>query len=144
MTDCGASTASTPVAAVFAVTVTTGAVEMVGVEPSGEQRAFKFVRTVAAGRYLREGDRAAMIVGKAVAERLDAGVGDEILATAVGAGTQAIALALKSEAGLLVNPGYQFGPRGEGHFRICFAQDAALLAEGLSRIAEALRRQETK
>lgn len=61
-------------------------VEMVGVEPSAEQRAFKFVRTVAAGRYLRNDDHATMVVGKTIAERLDAGVGDEILATAVGAG----------------------------------------------------------
>ncbi len=61
-------------------------VEMVGVEPSAEQRAFKFVRTLSNGRYLRDGERGAMVVGKAVAERLDAGVGDEILATAVGAG----------------------------------------------------------
>lgn len=61
-------------------------VEMVGTEPSTEQRAFKFVRTIAQGRYLRDGEQGAMVVGKAVAERLDAGVGDEILATAVGAG----------------------------------------------------------
>lgn len=61
-------------------------VEMVGVDPTAEQRAFKFVRTVGVGRYLRDGDRGAVVVGKAVAERLDAGVGDEILATAVGAG----------------------------------------------------------
>ena len=61
-------------------------VEMVGVEPSAEQRAFTFVRTLSEGRYLRDGERGAMVVGKAVAERLHAGVGDEILATAVGAG----------------------------------------------------------
>lgn len=61
-------------------------VEMVGVEPEAEQRAFRFVRTVSAGGYLRSDDRGAMVVGRTVAERLDAGVGDEIVATAVGRG----------------------------------------------------------
>lgn len=62
------------------------AVEMVGVEPEAEQRAFRFVRNVAAGRYLQSDDAGAMVVGRAVAERLDVGLGDEILATAVGRG----------------------------------------------------------
>lgn len=61
-------------------------VELVGVEPSAETRAFKLVRTIARGRYLRDADHGAMVVGKAVADRLDAEVGDEIMATAVGAG----------------------------------------------------------
>jgi len=41
-----------------------------------------------------------------------------------------------------VAPGSAFGPAGAGHadsfVRICFAQDPALLAEGLSRIDRAL------
>jgi aspartate/methionine/tyrosine aminotransferase len=41
-----------------------------------------------------------------------------------------------------VAPGSAFGPAGSGHddsfVRICFAQDRALLAEGLSRIEKAL------
>ena len=61
-------------------------VEMVGVDPEAEPGAFRFVRTVAAGRYLRPEDSGAAGVGKAVAERLDAEVGDDILATAVGKG----------------------------------------------------------
>lgn len=61
-------------------------VEMVGVEPDAEQRAFRFVRNLAGGRYLRTGDAGAMVVGRAAAERLDAELGDEILATAVGRG----------------------------------------------------------
>lgn len=60
--------------------------ELVGVEPEAEQLAFRFVRELAAGRYLRSDDHGAMVVGRAVAERLDASVGDEILATAVGRG----------------------------------------------------------
>lgn len=35
---------------------------------------------------------------------------------------QVIARRLLTEAGLVVNPGYQSGPRGVGHFRVCFAQ----------------------
>jgi aspartate/methionine/tyrosine aminotransferase len=64
-------------------------------------------------------------------------------ATAVGADTQAIALALKSEAGLLVNPGYQFGPRGDRHFRICFAQEETAWGVAMERLLttlEGLRR----
>ena len=61
-------------------------VEMVGVDPETEPRAFRFVRTVAAGRYLWPDDSGAVVVGKAVADRLEAELGDEILATAVGKG----------------------------------------------------------
>jgi len=61
-------------------------VELTGVDPEAEPRAFRFVRNVTQGRYLRAGDHDAMVVGKAVAERLDATVGDEILATCVGRG----------------------------------------------------------
>lgn len=43
----------------------------------------------------------------------------------VKATDQEVALALKREAGIVINPGYQFGPRGLGHMRICFAQDEA-------------------
>lgn len=60
-------------------------------------------------------------------------------ATAVGADTQEIALALKSEAGLLVNPGYQFGPSGEGHFRICFAQEEHAWDAAMARMLATLR-----
>lgn len=60
-------------------------------------------------------------------------------ATAIGADTQAIALALKTEAGLLVNPGYQFGPSGDGHFRICFAQEERAWDGAMDRMLETLR-----
>jgi aspartate/methionine/tyrosine aminotransferase len=59
-------------------------------------------------------------------------------ATAVGADTHAIAVALKSQAGLLVNPGYQFGPRGERHFRICFAQEERAWDAALERMLTTL------
>jgi aspartate/methionine/tyrosine aminotransferase len=60
-------------------------------------------------------------------------------ATAVGADMQAVALALKSEAGLLVNPGYQFGPRGANHFRICFAQEERAWDGAMERMLATLR-----
>jgi ABC-type lipoprotein release transport system permease subunit len=62
------------------------AVEMVGVDPAQEPRVYRFAQKVEQGRYLVPADAAAMVVGKAIADRLDAGVGDEILATAVGQG----------------------------------------------------------
>lgn len=52
----------------------------------------------------------------------------------VGVPDQEIALALKEEAGLLVNPGYQFGARGRGHFRLCFAQDERVWLPALDRL----------
>ena len=61
-------------------------VELTGVDPETEPRAFRFVRNVTQGRYLRADDRGVMVVGKAVADRLDATLGDEILATTVGRG----------------------------------------------------------
>jgi aspartate/methionine/tyrosine aminotransferase len=56
----------------------------------------------------------------------------------VGVSDQQIALALKKEAGLLVNPGYQFGPRGAGHFRFCFAQDERVWTPALDRLVTTL------
>lgn len=55
----------------------------------------------------------------------------------LGLGDQEVALRLK-DAGLLVNPGYQFGVTGGGHFRLCFAQDEAAWGEALPRLAAAL------
>ena len=59
-------------------------------------------------------------------------------ASAVGRDEQTIAKALKSDAGLLVNPGYQFGPLGARHFRICFAQDETIWDQALERIVSTL------
>jgi aspartate/methionine/tyrosine aminotransferase len=59
-------------------------------------------------------------------------------ATAVGADTQTIAKALKSEAGMLVNPGYQFGPSGDRHFRICFAQEERAWDAAMERMLATL------
>jgi aspartate/methionine/tyrosine aminotransferase len=42
------------------------------------------------------------------------------------------------EAGVVVSPGYQFGPSGKTRFRMCFAQDEARLDAALDRITAAL------
>lgn len=54
------------------------------------------------------------------------------------ASDQEIALALKTRAGLVVNPGYQFGARGRHHFRICFAQDEAEWERALQLMGDVL------
>lgn len=56
----------------------------------------------------------------------------------VDASDQAIALTLKREAGVIVNPGYQFGPRGARHMRLCIAQDEHVWAERLDRMIDVL------
>jgi len=57
----------------------------------------------------------------------------------VDASEQDVALALKSRAGVIVNPGYQFGPRGVNHLRLCIAQDEADWASALDRMIEVVR-----
>jgi len=47
---------------------------------------------------------------------------------------QELVIALKERCGLVVNPGYQFGPRGVGHFRICFAQEEKAFESALESI----------
>jgi len=46
---------------------------------------------------------------------------------------------LVREHGLGLAPGSAFGPQGEGFVRWCFAADEAKLAEGVSRLARALK-----
>jgi aspartate/methionine/tyrosine aminotransferase len=53
---------------------------------------------------------------------------------AVGVDVHTIATTLKRETGIVVNPGYQFGPAGEGHFRVCFAQDEKVWDSALDRM----------
>lgn len=56
----------------------------------------------------------------------------------IDASDEEVALTLQSKAGVIVNPGFQSGPRGIGHFRICFAQDESILEQSLERIVRAL------
>ncbi len=56
---------------------------------------------------------------------------------AAGDDDHALAVALKAH-GVLVSPGYQFGPAGRGRFRINFSQDPVRLAAALDRIEAVL------
>lgn len=57
---------------------------------------------------------------------------------ALGRSDQDVARILLEQARVIVNPGYQFGPRGVGSFRICFAQDESVWSVTLDRIADTL------
>jgi ABC-type lipoprotein release transport system permease subunit len=59
-------------------------VEIVGVDPTTEPGTNRFARNVSHGRYLLPSDTGAVVIGQAIADRLIAGLDDEILATAVG------------------------------------------------------------
>lgn len=60
--------------------------------------------------------------------------------SALGVCDQEVALAMKSQAGLIINPGYQFGARGRHHFRLCFAQDEKVWESALERMGDVLSR----
>lgn len=51
---------------------------------------------------------------------------------------QEVATALAKDAGVIVNPGYQFGPRGIGSFRLCFAQKEVIWPSVVDRICSVL------
>jgi ABC-type lipoprotein release transport system permease subunit len=59
-------------------------VELVGVDPVNEPSTYRFVQKMSDGRYLRPDDAGAVVVGRTIADRLVAGIDDEILVTAVG------------------------------------------------------------
>jgi ABC-type lipoprotein release transport system permease subunit len=61
-------------------------VEIVGVDPNAEPSTYRFVQTITTGRYLHSTDSGSVVIGQAIADRLVAGLDDEILATAVGKG----------------------------------------------------------
>jgi aspartate/methionine/tyrosine aminotransferase len=54
----------------------------------------------------------------------------------VDATEQQVAIALKRDAGIVVNPGYQSGLAGRGHIRLCFAQDEKVWDDALGRILD--------
>jgi aspartate/methionine/tyrosine aminotransferase len=58
--------------------------------------------------------------------------------TALGVPDIQVAKALQQEAGVIVSPGYQFGPSAMGHFRICYARDETEWARALDRIVATL------
>lgn len=57
-----------------------------------------------------------------------------------GSSDQQLAERLVLDQGLLVNPGYQFGPRGVGSFRVCFAQPEAEIPRIVAGIERTLGR----
>lgn len=59
-------------------------VEIVGVDPDTEPSLNRFARNVNQGRYLQSSERNAVVIGQAIADRLVAGLDDDILVTAVG------------------------------------------------------------
>jgi aspartate/methionine/tyrosine aminotransferase len=54
----------------------------------------------------------------------------------VDATEQEVSIALKRDAGIVVNPGYQSGLAGCGHIRLCFAQDEKVWDDALDRILD--------
>jgi ABC-type lipoprotein release transport system permease subunit len=59
-------------------------VQIVGVDPAAEPRTYRFVQNIPVGRYLDPTESGAVVVGQAIADRLVAGIDDEIIVTAVG------------------------------------------------------------
>jgi ABC-type lipoprotein release transport system permease subunit len=59
-------------------------VEMIGVDQENEPKTNRLVQRVQQGRYLQPEERGATVIGKGVAERLHIGLGDDLLASAVG------------------------------------------------------------
>lgn len=57
---------------------------------------------------------------------------------AIGQPDSVVAAALLREAGVLVSPGYQFGSRGHGHFRVCYARDEQEWSAALERMTAVL------
>lgn len=58
--------------------------------------------------------------------------------SALGHSDLEVAEILQKSAGVVVSPGYQFGPAGQGHFRICYAREEASWAAALDRMCVAL------
>jgi len=58
--------------------------------------------------------------------------------SALGLPDQEVAARLQQDAKVVVSPGYQFGPAGVGHFRVCFARDEAQWEEALGRMVTVL------
>jgi aspartate/methionine/tyrosine aminotransferase/phosphoglycerate dehydrogenase-like enzyme len=52
---------------------------------------------------------------------------------------QQVAARLQRDARVIVSPGYQFGPSGVGHFRVCYARDENEWERALIAMVDALR-----
>ncbi len=58
--------------------------------------------------------------------------------SALGLSDVEVARVLQTEAKVVVSPGYQFGPSGIGHFRLCYARDEVQWGQALERMVDAL------
>jgi aspartate/methionine/tyrosine aminotransferase len=58
--------------------------------------------------------------------------------SALGLADQEVAARLQRDAKVIVSPGYQFGPAGVGHFRVCFARDESEWNEALTAMVDVL------
>lgn len=58
--------------------------------------------------------------------------------SALGLPDRTIAEALATRADVFISPGYQFGPSGTGHFRVCYARDEQVWDRALGRIVDVL------
>jgi ABC-type lipoprotein release transport system permease subunit len=58
-------------------------VQLTGVDAATEPRALRYVREVGEGRYLRPGERGAIVLGRTIADRLGAELEDELVVTVV-------------------------------------------------------------
>ena len=81
--------------ALLAFGTRTRGVEMVGVEAQSEPKINRLVQKVSPGRYLRPGEKSAVVIGKALAKRLDVEVGDDLMATVSGEGDEMRSAMLK-------------------------------------------------
>ena len=70
--------------ALLAMGTRTAGVTVTGVAPEAEQKLNRLVRKVLHGSYLETGDREETVIGKVVADRLDVGIGDDLVVTASG------------------------------------------------------------
>ncbi len=61
-------------------------VEMLGVDPVAEVGTSRLVRAINEGRYLKNGDRDAVVVGRTITNRLEVELDDDLLLTVVGKG----------------------------------------------------------
>jgi len=58
---------------------------MLGVDPAAEVESSRLVRAIGEGRYLEDGDRDAVVVGRTITDRLEVELDDDLLLTVVGA-----------------------------------------------------------
>ena len=58
--------------------------------------------------------------------------------SALGMSAYEVAEDLLTKAGVLVSPGYQFGPGNEGRFRVCYARDEKIWDAALERMVHVL------